>query len=157
MGIMNDIGEGPVCLDTCVFIYFIEENSDFLELILPIFEAIDKGLLVAITSGITLIETLVIPFRCSNEELADQYERILTKSPGMRMYELDRELLRQGVYLRARFGLKTPDALQIAAAQRGGCSTFITNDRRLPDIEKLKIVQLSSYLTYSQASKSLES
>lgn len=146
MGIMEDIGSGPVCLDTCVFIYFIEENPNFLELILPIFEAIDQGLLVAVTSGITLIETLVVPFRSSDHVLADQYERILTRSPGVRMYELDQELLRQGAYLRAHFGLKTPDALQIAAAKRGGCLAFITNDRRLPDIEKLKIIQLSAYL-----------
>lgn len=146
MGIMDDIEAGPVCLDTCVFIYLIEENRDFLDLIVPIFEAIDKELLEAVTSGITLIETLVIPFRNSDHELADQYERILTRSPGVRLYELDRELLRQGAYLRAHLGLKTPDALQIAAAQRAGCSAFITNDRRLPDIENLKIIQLSNYL-----------
>ncbi len=123
----------------------IEENRDFLKLVLPIFEAIDKGSLVAVTSGITLIETLVIPFRSADHALADQYERILTTSPGIKMFELDRELLRQGAYLRARFGLRTPDALQIAAAKRAECSTFVTNDRRLPNIEKLKIIQLSTY------------
>lgn len=145
MGIIDDIADGPVCLDTCVFIYLIEENPKFLNIVFPIFEAIDQRLLMAVTSGITLIETLVIPFRQADDKLANQYERILTQSPGMKMCELDRGLLRQGAYLRANFGIKTPDALQIAAAQRYGCSAFITNDRRLPRIEGLTIFQLSDY------------
>lgn len=147
MGIIDDIGAGPVCLDTCIFIYFIEEDPKFLNIVLPIFKAIDQGLFVAVTSGITLIETLVVPFRKADDKLANQYERILTESPGMKMYDLDRELLRQGAYLRANFGIKTPDALQIAAAKQGGCSVFITNDRRLPEkIERINIFQLSDYL-----------
>lgn len=147
MGIMDDLGNGPVCLDTCVFIYFMEEDSKFLDIVLPIFKAIDQGLLMAVTSGITLIETLVVSIREADHKLADQYERILTESRGMKMYELDRELLRQGAYLRAIFGIKTPDALQIAAARKGGCSIFITNDRRLPQIDGLTILQLSDYLS----------
>lgn len=150
MGIISDIGIGPICLDTCVFIYFIEENPKFLDIVLPIFEAIDQGRLIAVTSGITLIETLVIPFRKSNDELANQYERILTESKGLKMYDLDQELLRQGAYLRATLGLKTPDALQIAAAKQSGCSVFVTNDRRLPKIESLTIIQLSDYLKSSR-------
>ena len=33
--------------------------------------------------------------------------------------------------LRARFGLKMPDALHLACAQRHGCGAFWTNDTRL--------------------------
>lgn len=146
MGIMDDIKRGPVCLDTCVFIYLIEENREFIDIVLPIFEAIDQGILRGVTSGITLIETLVIPLRKSDHLLANQYERILTKSSGIKMYDLDREILRKAAYLRATLGIKTPDALQIAAAQLAGCSAFVTNDRRLPHIEGLNILQLSAYL-----------
>ena len=146
MGIIDDIGSGPVCLDTCVFIYFIEEDSKFIDIVLPIFEAIDQGKIFGVTSGITLLETLVIPFRHADDKLADRYEHMLTKSRGLKMYELDQDLLRQAAYLRANFGLKTPDALQIAAAIRGGCAVFVTNDRRLPKIDGLTIFQLSSYL-----------
>lgn len=146
MGIVKDIGIGPVCLDACIFIYLIEENPKFLEIILPIFEAIDHGELIAITSGITLIETLVIPFRFNDKKLAEKYERILTKSRGMKFFELDIEILRNAAFLRAKFNIKTPDAFQIAAAQKGDCSSFVTNDRRLPNIEGLTIIQLSNYL-----------
>jgi predicted nucleic acid-binding protein len=146
VGIVDDIGDGPVGLDTCVFIYFIEEDPKFLNCVIPIFDAIDQGTLEAVTSGITLMETLVIPFRKADLKLADQYVRILTESQGMKMYDLDRSLLCLGAYLRTNFGIETPVALQIAAAKQSGCSVFITNDRRLPKIEGLKIFQLSDYL-----------
>ena len=38
-----------------------------------------------------------------------------------------------------------PDALQLAAALSSGCKTFVTNDRRLPAVPGLRVVQLSQY------------
>ncbi|MBC7648600.1 MAG: type II toxin-antitoxin system VapC family toxin, partial [Vitreoscilla sp.] len=37
----------------------------------------------------------------------------------------------QAAMLRARFGLKTPDALHLACAQHHGCTALWTNDERL--------------------------
>ena len=93
MGIIKDIGQRPVCLDTVIFIYFIEEHVKYLKIIEPIFEAIDKGLLKAVTSGITLLETLVIPLRAKDDELVSQYSYLLTESKGLKMVDLDRHLL----------------------------------------------------------------
>jgi predicted nucleic acid-binding protein len=44
-------------------------------------------------------------------------------------------------------GTRTPDALQIAAALGAGCSALVTNDRDLPSVGGLRVVQLRSYLT----------
>jgi len=41
MGLIDDILPGPVALDTAIFIYFIEEDARYLELVRPIFHAID--------------------------------------------------------------------------------------------------------------------
>jgi predicted nucleic acid-binding protein len=146
MGIIEDIGSGPVCLDSSVFIYFIEEDTRYIDIVAPIFEAIDSGLLSAVTSGVTLLETLVIPFRNKDRALALQYERLLSESHWLTLLDLDRNLLRQAAQLRASLGIKTPDALQIAAAKLEKCTAFVTNDRRLPKISGLKVLQLSEYL-----------
>lgn len=146
MGLIKDIGYGSVCLDTAVFIYFIEENPDYFKIIHPLFEAIDKGICQAFTSGITLLETLVIPLRSNDWELADRYEYLLLESKGLTMIEINPQVLRQAASLRAKWEIKTPDALQIAAAQAAQCPFFITNDRRLPKIPNLKILQLSDYI-----------
>lgn len=149
MGIIHDIGEGPVCLDTSIFIYFIEEENRYIDLVAKIFAAIDEESLSAVTSAITLLETLVIPLRSNNSRLAEAYERLLSQSKGLTMISLDQKLLRQGAYLRTKLQIKTPDALQIAAAQQTNCKAFVTNDRRLPKIAGLKILQLSDYLNVS--------
>jgi predicted nucleic acid-binding protein len=96
---------------------------------------------------LTLLEVLVVPYRAGNQALANRYEALLTRSRGIRVVDLGREQLRAAAQLRAATGIKTPDALQVVAALTAGCSTFLTNDRRLPKIPGLRILQLESYIT----------
>jgi predicted nucleic acid-binding protein len=60
--------------------------------------------------------------------------------------DLDRPQLRLAAQLRAAYRLRAPDALQLAAALSGRCSTFLTNDRELPDLPGLRIIQLRDHL-----------
>jgi predicted nucleic acid-binding protein len=143
---MADVGRGAVGLDTVVFIYFIEEHPKFLPLIEPLFKQADEGRRELITSALTLLEVLVVPYRAGNRLLADRYEALLTRSRGIRVADLTREQLLAAAQLRAVTGVKTPDALQLVAALTAGCTTFLTNDRRLPTIPGLRVLQLASYL-----------
>lgn len=142
---MEDLGRGPIALDTVVFIYFIEEHPRFLPLVDPIFSAVDSGRWEAVTSGLTLLETLVVPYRAGNTALADSYEALLTRSHGIRLLDLDRPLLRAAAQLRAVFPVKTPDALQLAAALAAGCTVYLTNDRAVPRVPGLRVLQLRDY------------
>jgi predicted nucleic acid-binding protein len=146
VGLIEDLKPGPVALDTQVFIYFIEEEKRFLPLVKPVFETIDHGDLAGVTSGLSLMEVLVVPYRSGNSALADRYESLLTNSRGLRFIEVDRRLLKAAAQLRAAFKLKPPDAIQVAAALVGNCSSFLTNDRRIPAVPGLKILQLKNYL-----------
>ena len=56
MGLIEDVGAGPVGIDTAVFIYFIEEEPRFLAHILPLFEGADRGKRELVTSALTLLE-----------------------------------------------------------------------------------------------------
>lgn len=143
---MADVGRGDVGLDTVVFIYYIEEHLEFLPLIEPLFEEADEGKRELITSGLTLLEVLVVPYRLGNRLLADRYEALLTRSRGIRVADPARDQLRAAAQLRAVTGVKTPDALQLVAALTAGCTTFLTNDRRLPTIPGLRVLQLASYV-----------
>lgn len=145
MGLMNDIGPGPVGVDTVVFIYLIEEHPQFLPVIEPLFLEVDHGRLQLITSALTLLEVLVVPYRTGDQELAVRYESILTRSRGLRIIDISRDHLRAAAQLRAKTGLKTPDSLQLAAALAGGCTAFLTNDRDLPTVPGIRILQLASY------------
>ena len=142
---MADLGPGPVGVDTAIFIYLIEEHRRFLPLIEPLFREADKGCRALVTSALTLLEVLVVPYRSGDHSLAERYEALLTQSRGVRIAEISRDHLRAAAQLRAAAGVKTPDALQLVAAMSAGCSAFLTNDRDLPPIPGLRILQLSSY------------
>ena len=146
MGLMADVGPGPLAIDTAIFIYFIEKNPRFLPLIDPLFREADDGIRELVTSALTLLEVLVVPLRVRNRSLADRYEALLTRSRGIRLVDMTRDQLRAAAQLRATTGFKTPDALQVAAAIGAGCRTFLTNDRRLPSVSGLQIRQLSAYV-----------
>lgn len=140
------IGNGPLALDTAVFIYFIEEHPRFLSVLDPIFTAVDEGRLPAVASSLTLLEVLVVPYRAGNIPLAERYEQVLTRSRGLRLVEIDRAQLRAAAQLRALHpNLRTPDAIQISAALSGGCSALLTNDRDLPTVPGLRILQLEGF------------
>ena len=110
-----------------------------------VFERVDFGLLPAVTSTLTLLETLVGPLRAGDEPLANAYEVLLSRSRGLRLIELDRDALRLAAMIRARVGLKTPDALQVAAGLQERCTALLTNDRQIPSIGEMRTLQLRDY------------
>ena len=142
----EEIGGGPVGLDACAFIFYLEENPRFLPLLDPVFTAVAEGRLEGATSALTLLETLVGPYRQSDEILAQRYETLLLTTRGLKLVGLSPKILKAAAHLRAVTRIKTPDAIQIASAVAAGCSSFVTNDRRLPSLPGLKILNLSDYL-----------
>jgi predicted nucleic acid-binding protein len=147
VGLREDLGPGPTALDTVLFIYYIEENESFLPLVAPIFEDVAAGRREVVTSTLTLLEVLVVPYRAGNLDLADAYEAYLSHSRGVRLVDIGRPQLRMAAQLRALHpSVRTPDALQLASALSAGCPTFVTNDRDLPAVPGLRVLKLRSYL-----------
>ena len=96
-----------------------------------------------VTSALTLLALLVVPYRSGDHLLAERYEALLTRSRGVHVAEISRDHLRAAAQLRTITGVKTPDSLQLVAALGTGCATFLTNDRDLPTIPGLRILQLA--------------
>lgn len=147
--LLDALRPGPVALDTAVFIYFIEEHPRFMPLLEPLFEAIEAGHVLAVTSALSLLETLVVPFRAGDRALAVRYQSILTQSQGLTLVELTIPVLKRAAELRASTGVKTPDAIQLAAALSAGCSAFLTNDRRISIAQGLRVFQLDDFVSMS--------
>lgn len=146
MGLTEDLGAGPAALDTAAFIYFIEEHPRFLSIVEPVFQAMDAGRLEGVTSALTLLEVLVVPYRVNDTALGSRYETILTRSRGLRLIDLSLPQLRAAAQLRAATGMKTPDALQVTAALSAGCTALLTNDDRWPaSVGGLRILRIEAY------------
>jgi predicted nucleic acid-binding protein len=145
VGLNTALGAGPVALDTAAFIYFIEEHESYLPLLAPLFRDADRGRRVLVTSALTLLEVLVVPYRAGNAALAERYEALLTRGRGLRLVDLDHAQLRAAAQLRAVTRMRTPDALQLAAALTQRCTAFVTNDREYPVVPGLRVVQLRDF------------
>jgi len=146
MGLIDDVGPGPVGVDTAAFIYFIEAHPTYLSPLRPLFAAADREALTIVTSAVTLLEVLVVPYRAGNRPVAERYEALLTRGRGVVLREIDRPLLRAAAQLRAVAAVRTPDALQLSAALAEGCTAFVTNDHKLPALPGLRILQVSDYI-----------
>jgi len=146
MGLVNELRGLRICIDTAPFIYFIEKNSKYLGLLRPFFAEINAGKIDALTSTITLLEVLVLPFKTKNESLAERYRDILLYAEGLTTFEIFHEVSELSAKLRAKYSIRTPDAIQIAVGIIYGADTFLTNDSGLKKVKDIRVVILEDFL-----------
>jgi predicted nucleic acid-binding protein len=127
-------------LDTNVLIYYIEEHPIFLKKIEPLIDKIVQGKATGITSYVTLLELLVKPLKDGRLDLVDQYKTILTEQ--LEMVPIDEAVSLKAAQLRAKYGFRTPDAIQLASVIQKKGDVFITNDRGLKDVLEIKVLTL---------------
>jgi predicted nucleic acid-binding protein len=128
--------------DTAPIIYFVEANPRYDALVTEIFRRVAVGAVQGVTSVITLTEVLVHPFQRGDARLGDEYRALLLTSRNFQTLPIDAAIAEQAARLRGRYGLRTPDALQISAALAAGCSAFLTNDARLQRVSELRVLLL---------------
>lgn len=127
-------------VDTAPFIYYMEENPTYLARVAPIFLAADAGQITLVTSTITVAEVLIQPLRLGADNLRDEYLDLFLNSANLEIQSIDIEVARRAAELRAKYTVRLPDALQIAAALNAGCAAFLTNDRQLSHVSDLRIL-----------------
>lgn len=115
-----------IYLDSCVLIYAVEDDGERGAAVRQ--RLADAGEEVVAISPLVMLECLVGPLRAGDLALADHYraafDRLRVLDSGVAEHERAAEL-------RARHGLRTPDALHLASAQLSGCRELWTNDARL--------------------------
>ena len=128
MGLINSL-HGKIFVDTAPLIYFIEDSNDYVQKLNELF--CNKNNCRFVTSVITLSEVLVMPLREENTWLAKQYEDILTQTDNFQIYEINQQIAKETAILRAKYSIKTPDAIQLATAKYCSADYFLTNDFKL--------------------------
>lgn len=135
-----------VGLDTAPLIYFIEQNTAYLELVRTFFQAMNRGEFQVVTSTLTLTEVLVQPLRVGNTALANEYRNIILDQENLTVLPISTEIAEIAAQLRANRNFRTPDAIQIATSLQAGATYFLTNDARLTDVPNLEILILNNLL-----------
>lgn len=132
-----------IFLDTAPLIYFIEGHTEFQPFLKELFLSVDNDKLRFISSMITVLEVLVKPLKEDRIDLVNQYTEILTNSKGIEIYDINIGVAKEAAVLRAKYNLRTPDALQLATAMVFGAEAFLTNDLRLKSVSEIEILPLS--------------
>ncbi|MCU0239195.1 MAG: type II toxin-antitoxin system VapC family toxin [Pyrinomonadaceae bacterium] len=129
-------------LDTSPFIYFVERNPKYLDLMREIFKRLTDNEFHSCSSVITLTEVLVQPIRQNNLIIAHNYRDLLFNGTNFQLISLTAAIAETAAELRAKYNLRTPDALQIATALENNCDVFLCNDNGLKKVTELKILIL---------------
>lgn len=115
-----------IYLDSCVVIYAVEDHGARGDEVRR--RLIGSTDVVVAISPLVILECLVGPLREENLVLHDHYVRALKQ---FRLLPLEPEHYVRAAELRARHGIRTPDALHLAAAQLHACDQLWTNDNRM--------------------------
>lgn len=120
-----------VYFDSNMAIYFVERHPLFFpRLIARMLDAAGQLLVTCVTSDLGRLEARLLPLRQNDGVLLAHYDTFFAASDTTGVV-FDRRTFDLATNLRATHGLKTPDALHLAAAIAAGCDEFWTNDYRL--------------------------
>ena len=131
-----------VFVDTAPFIYFFENHPDYLPLMKDFFDQVYVIEAQVVTSVLTYIELTTQPVRRGDQRLARKYRDYLSYSENITLLPLDMTIADEVVNLRAKYGFKIPDAIQLGTARAAGADYVLTNDRQWRQVEDIAIVQL---------------
>jgi predicted nucleic acid-binding protein len=131
--------------DTSVFIFELEQNRKYIELVHSIFRWLEEPASYAATSTVTMLESPVHPYRRSDVDTVNRFYALLSSYPNLHWVELTLPVADAAARLRAEFGLKTPDAIHAASSLAARATGFISNDpasRRVVNLDVLILDEL---------------
>jgi len=134
---------GSVYVDANTIIYRVEAVQPYLQVTQPLWDALDRGTQLVVTSELSLLEVLVKPLQQSNLLLQQLFEGILYGTPGLTCVPITRQILETAANLRATINIKAPDAIHAATALTMGCTQFVTNDPAFRRVFNVKAAILS--------------
>ncbi len=125
---------GPIAdvyVDANILIYIVEGNKALASELKQIVEALDAGVLRAVTSELTLAEVLIGSLRNGDQALAGTYRSLLTSSKVIRAVPVSVAILERSAAIRCNSTTLLPDAIHLATAELAGCKYMLTEDRQL--------------------------
>jgi predicted nucleic acid-binding protein len=136
-------GINKVFLDTAPVIYYVEATPGYA-VVAPVFQLLSQGSFEAVVSPVTLAECLVMPIRLGQAKSQQDFIDMLTNTDEISFVPITASVSQKAALIRVRYGLKLPDALQVATALVAGCDAFLTNDAALQRVTELRILVLSA-------------
>lgn len=134
-----------VLIDTSIWIYHFEQHPKLADAAASVLEAVESGRVKGVVSELTLLELMVRPLQLGRQDVADDYELLLDQFPNLELVPADRTILIEAAGLRARYRIRTPDAILIATGLLHGATAAITNDAAWRSVRGMETLLLSEH------------
>lgn len=133
-------------LDTCFFIYQLENNPTYSELCSVIMDLIENKKIEAVTSSMTLSELLIRPYKMNRIEKVFELDQAIRNIPNLSIIPIGEGEARLAAFFRAKKSLRLPDCLHLACTVSHEAKIFITNDHRFKSLKNPEIICLSDFV-----------
>ena len=139
MGSITIPNNSRIYLDADCFIYSVERHPDYWPLIKPVWTSAADSLISIFSSQLIITETLVVPLRSGNFSIITSYEAFLSAG-DLQLLPITEAVLREAASIRAKYNVKTPDAIHAATALLSKCDIFLTNDKEFGRFTELNVL-----------------
>src|SRR5258708_4570585 len=131
-----------VYLDACCFIYLVEGQPAWRSAVDGPLRTLGPSATI-VTSQLSRLECRTKPMRDRNSALLARYDALFAAS-RVALRDLTAAVVDGATHLRATYGFKSPDALQLASAVECGAAAFWTGDASLARCLEVPVVVISA-------------
>jgi len=125
-----------VLVDSAPIIYTLEAHAKFAARFAPLFQRHANGEIALAVTTVTIAEVLTGPLRAGEEALAKRYRAVLE---AWQVVDFTCDIAESAVRLRDKYGLKLPDAIQVASALSINADALVTHDRDFGRVTGMRI------------------
>lgn len=134
----NSLSNGALVLvDTAPIIYTLEGHRTLAARFAPLFQRHEAGEIALAVTTVTIAEVLAGPLKTGAEALAGRYRAALE---SWLVVDLTADIAESAARLRGRYGLKLPDAIQLASALLMNADAMVTHDRDFSRVEGICVL-----------------
>ena len=125
MGLADSLRGKRVYFDANIFIYMLEGSKELQSQIQTVRDLLSNGEIEVVTCDVTYTEILPHPARRGDTQAIETMVEYLS---AFEVIPLTKEITIHAGILRGETGMKSPDALHVAAAMQADCEILVTND-----------------------------
>ena len=131
-----------VGIDSNVLIYLLEGSGVLAEKCAALIDLMAAGEAEGVLATLALAEICSGPARSGDSRLVERYADELSSLENVRVVPLSAELAVDAATIRGSRSISIEDAFHLATARHAGATAFVTNDRRIKQINQLDVVYL---------------
>lgn len=129
-----------IYLDTNLYIYLFENHPDYASAVEKIVLACKKYKIQILASNLIFAELLVAPLQQNDSVNTKLYKNLHRELPNFNAIPVTKQIGVKAAELRAKYNLKTPDAIHLATAICQETDAFITHDQKLKPVTEANIL-----------------